>query len=43
MFQALKSDLNGNIPVVELDANINDPVFAEKAIEMMLELIGQRK
>jgi uncharacterized protein (UPF0261 family) len=40
MFDAIKANLKPGIPVVELDLNINDPRFAAKAVEMMLELIG---
>jgi uncharacterized protein (UPF0261 family) len=43
MFDAIKANLNPGIPVVELDLNINDPAFAAKAVEMMLELIQQKK
>jgi uncharacterized protein (UPF0261 family) len=39
MFDALKENVREGIPVVELDANINDPEFARKAVEMMLDLI----
>ena len=39
MFDAIKANLKSGIPVVELDLNINDPPFAAKAVEMMLELI----
>jgi len=39
---ALKGNLNTDIPVVECDANINDRVFAEQAVSMMLELISKR-
>jgi uncharacterized protein (UPF0261 family) len=39
MFAALKENLRPGIQVVEMDANINDPAFAEKAVEMMLSLI----
>ncbi len=39
MFDAIKANLKPGIPVVELDLNINDPPFAAKAVEMMLELI----
>jgi uncharacterized protein (UPF0261 family) len=42
MFDAIKANLNPGIPVVELDLNINDPPFAAKAVEMMLELIQQK-
>ena len=41
MFDAIKADLNVDIPVIEIDHNINDPEFSAKAVEMMLELISQ--
>lgn len=41
LFDALKSHLRQGIPVVELDYNINDPQFSERAVEMMLDLIRQ--
>jgi hypothetical protein len=40
MFDAIKANLRPGIPVVEMDVNINDPSFAARAVEMMLELIG---
>jgi uncharacterized protein (UPF0261 family) len=43
MFDAIKANLKPGIPIVELDLNINDPSFAAKAVEMMLELIRQKK
>jgi uncharacterized protein (UPF0261 family) len=43
MFDAIKANLKPDIPVIELDLNINDPCFAAKAVEMMLELIQRRK
>ena len=42
MFDALKSNLNKDIPVVEIDHNINDPEFSAKSVEMMLDLISQK-
>jgi uncharacterized protein (UPF0261 family) len=39
MFDELRSNLKNDIPLVELDANINDAVFAEKAVGMMLDLM----
>jgi uncharacterized protein (UPF0261 family) len=42
MFDGIKSGLRKNIPVVEMDVNINDPKFAAKAVDMMLELIAKR-
>ena len=43
MFDAIKANLKDGIGVVEMDININDPEFAAKAVEMMLELIEQKK
>jgi uncharacterized protein (UPF0261 family) len=43
MFDAIKANLRQEIPVVEMDANINDPAFAAKAVEMMLGLIEQAR
>jgi uncharacterized protein (UPF0261 family) len=41
MFDAIKANLKPGIPVVEIDLNINDPAFAARAVEMMLDLIQQ--
>lgn len=37
--QALKNNIKQGIEIVELDANINDPIFAEKAVEIFLNLM----
>lgn len=42
MFSALRERLRPEIPFVEMDANINDEVFAKRAVEMLLELIQQK-
>jgi len=42
IFHAIREHLKPGIPVVESDHNINDPEFAAKAVEMMLELIQER-
>ena len=42
MFTALRKHLRNDIPIVELDANINDPPFAAKAVEIMLEFLKHR-
>jgi uncharacterized protein (UPF0261 family) len=39
LFSVLHERLRKDIPVVEMDVNINDRPFAKKAVEMMLELI----
>jgi uncharacterized protein (UPF0261 family) len=39
MFTSLRKNLRADIPVIEVDANINDPAFAAKAVETMLQLI----
>ncbi|KUK14470.1 MAG: Tm-1-like ATP-binding domain-containing protein [Synergistetes bacterium] len=38
-FEAIKSNLKPHIPVYELDYNINDPEFAQKVVEVLLELM----
>jgi uncharacterized protein (UPF0261 family) len=39
MFDAIKANLKEGIPVYEVDANINDPVFSDRAVEILIELI----
>jgi uncharacterized protein (UPF0261 family) len=43
MFDAIKANARKDIPVVEMNNNINDPEFSAKAVEMMLELIAKKK
>jgi uncharacterized protein (UPF0261 family) len=40
-FDAIRSHLNKEIPAIEIDANINDPIFADRATGLLLELIQQ--
>jgi uncharacterized protein (UPF0261 family) len=35
-YDAIKTNLRPGIPVLELDCNINDPLFAETAVEQLL-------
>jgi uncharacterized protein (UPF0261 family) len=37
--EGLKSKLNSSIEIDEIDANINDPIFAEKAVEKLLHMM----
>ncbi len=39
---ALRADLRPNIPVEELDLNINDPAFADRAAEVLLEMLHDK-
>jgi uncharacterized protein (UPF0261 family) len=41
-FAAIKENLHGDIPVTELDCNINDQAFADKAAELLLEMLKQK-
>jgi uncharacterized protein (UPF0261 family) len=43
MFDAIKLNIRKDIPVVEIDNNINDPEFAARAVEIVLDLIRQAK
>jgi uncharacterized protein (UPF0261 family) len=38
-FEAIKRNLRGDIPYVEVDANINDPQFADRATEFLLRMM----
>jgi uncharacterized protein (UPF0261 family) len=42
LFSALRQHLGANVPVVELDAAINDPAFARACAEALLANIGTR-
>ena len=39
-FDAIRAGLKPGVPVIELEANINDPVFADRATQVFLELSG---
>ena len=40
-YDTLKGDLRADIPLIEMDANINDPEFAEKAVSLLLEMLQE--
>ena len=40
-FDTLKNDLRADIPLIEMDANINDPEFAGKAVDLLLEMLRE--
>jgi uncharacterized protein (UPF0261 family) len=42
LFAAIKSNLRPDIPVVELDCNINDPPFADRCASALLEHLAVR-
>lgn len=39
--EALKNNLSSKIDIEEIDVNINDPIFAEKAVEMFLGMVNR--
>jgi uncharacterized protein (UPF0261 family) len=43
LFRALKENLRSDIPVVELDCVINDPIFAETCVKHLLENIALKQ
>jgi uncharacterized protein (UPF0261 family) len=43
MFDKLRDLLREDIPVIEVDCNINDPQFADAAVGLLLELMAARK
>jgi uncharacterized protein (UPF0261 family) len=42
LFNSLKEHLRTDIPVIELENNINDATFAQRAAQELLELLGAR-
>lgn len=38
-FKAIKENLKFGIPFIEMDNNINDPEFSEKAVDLLLEML----
>ena len=42
-FDAIRSNLKPGIPVIEVDGNINDPIFADRAAQAFLELSGPER
>ena len=42
-FDTLKAELDDGVPVEEIDCNINDGAFSERAVGLLLELVEQKK
>lgn len=40
LFDAIKRHVRPGIPVVELDCNVNDPEFADRAVDALLEMLS---
>ena len=38
-YNAIKRGVRPGIPVIEMDCNINDPAFADKAVELLLDML----
>ena len=38
-YDAIRRNLRSGIPVVELDHNINDPEFADRCAELLLDML----
>jgi len=43
LFQSMRQSLRDDIPLIELDANINDPQFAERAADELLDMMEKAK
>ena len=41
LFEALKKNLRPDIPVIEMDANVNDPEFSRQCAEQLLKSLGR--
>jgi uncharacterized protein (UPF0261 family) len=42
LFEAIKKNVKPGIAVAEMDCNINDEIFSEKAVDMLMELMIQK-
>ena len=42
LYDAIRANLRPDIPVIELDCNINDPEFADATTAKLLEFVGAR-
>jgi uncharacterized protein (UPF0261 family) len=40
-FTAIRENLRSDIPIEELHLNINDPAFADRAVDLLVELINE--
>ena len=41
LFDAIKENLRPDVPVIDMDLNVNDPQFARRCAETLLELMKQ--
>jgi uncharacterized protein (UPF0261 family) len=39
IFEAIKQNVKKDIPVIEMDVNINDPSFADRAVQELLNML----
>lgn len=42
LFDSIRAHANPEIPIWEIDANINDRAFAEKAVELLMEIYAKK-
>jgi uncharacterized protein (UPF0261 family) len=42
LYDAIKANLRPDIPIEEVDANINDPAFADRAAGRLLEMLRKQ-
>jgi uncharacterized protein (UPF0261 family) len=43
LFAAIRDGVSANVKIVELDAHINDPIFAERLVAELLEIVGANR
>ena len=41
LFDAIKQHLRPDVPLIELDHNVNDPEFADRAVSILREMLGR--
>jgi len=42
-FETIKAEVRTGISLIEVSANINDPAFAEAAVDTLMQLLGQTR
>ena len=38
LFDTIRASVRKGIPIIEVDANINDDLFAQKAVELLFQI-----
>jgi uncharacterized protein (UPF0261 family) len=42
-YDAIRANVGPNVNVIEIDQNINDPEFADQAVDILLGMVQERR